>query len=79
MPTEQTATVTTPLATCYIPRDTANALHAEMLANVARFDAVPVRERRERQERVLRGEVRTYTRMEVAAAAGMFAREFPAF
>ena len=50
MPTEQTAT------SCFIPRDTANALHAETVADVARFNAVPVRERKERQERVLRGD-----------------------
>jgi hypothetical protein len=73
MPTDQV----TP--SCYIPRDTANALHAESLADIAAFNAVPVRERKERQERVLRGEVRTHTRMEIAAAAGMFAKEHPAF
>jgi hypothetical protein len=79
MPTDQTATVTQSQASCYIPRDTANALHAETVADMARLNAVPVRERRERQERVLRGDVKVRTRMEIAAAAGMFAKEFPAF
>lgn len=51
-----TATNTPPQsqASCYIPRATANALYAEGLADIARFNALSVRERQERQERVLR-------------------------